>query len=908
MNRLFRSCRFFVVLVALVTQDGVAQLLPQRTAIDDYVQKPDASYRWEVASVDRSEGLTTVVVDMVSQTWRTEEEVDRTEWQHALILCIPDQLRSDCGFLYIGGGSNGRSLPSKADGMMRQIAMATGTVVSELKMVPNQPLVFGQDGQRRVEDDLVGYTWDKYLETGDPTWPARNPMVKSAVRAMDTVTAVMAAEVGGRQEVKRFVVAGGSKRGWTTWLTGAVDQRVVGIIPVVIDVLNTDVSMRHHFASYGFWAPAVGNYVQHRIMQRMDHPRLESLYKLVDPYYYRHRLTMPKLVLNSAGDQFFLPDSSKFYWRDLKGPKYLRYVPNSDHGLDGTDAVESIVAFYSTVLMGRDGPQYDWAVEGDTLVVETEQPAKEVRLWQATNPLARDFRLETLGPKYTSELIAADDDGRYRVKLAVPDEGWRAYFVELTYDVGAPVPLKLTTGVQVVPDVVPFAEKLVGLPASVTVVCQLPDGTPVDALEAELQKLGQAGGLPTKDLIVRHVGATCYINWQSPPDQFHRQAGGLTQLLSRQGYRNLRYQLESGNGPTIAPGLQEETNAEPAEPQPSLEDGVEWYDVQDIGVEGKAWADTESFFDRLPAKAKDMVRSPVWALSQDSAGMCVRFVTDAQKLRARWSLRRERLAMPHMPATGASGVDLYVRHEGTWRWLATGRPQAAENNVELISGILPGKREYLLYLPLYNGVNSIEIGVPQGNQVARASLPADRKPIVFWGTSITHGASASRPGMCHPAILGRRLERPVVNLGFSGNGRMEPEVAQLVAEIDAAVYVIDCLPNITGPVVAERTRPLVEIIRAERPDTPIVLVEDRTYANAFLIPSKQARHEESRAALRTAFEAMQADGIPELHYLEGPRLLGADGEDTVDSSHPTDLGFWRQADAFEAVLRPILDE
>ena len=193
---------------------------------------------------------------------------------------------------------------------------------------------------------------------------------------------------------------------------------------------------------------------------------------------------------------------------------------------------------------------------------------------------------------------------------------------------------------------------------------------------------------------------------------------------------------------------------------------VKWYDAREIGVEGKAWEETESFFDRLPARAKDLVRSPVWSLSHDSAGMCVRFVTDADAIYARWQLLSDNLAMPHMPATGVSGVDLYVQHEGRWRWLATGRPEKVDNTACLVQELPPGQREYLLYLPLYNGVTSVELGIPRNASLWQKRFDNDCLPIVFWGTSITQGACASRPGMCHTAILGRWLDRPIINLGF----------------------------------------------------------------------------------------------------------------------------------------------
>jgi hypothetical protein len=338
--------------------------------------------------------------------------------------------------------------------------------------------------------------------------------------------------------------------------------------------------------------------------------------------------------------------------------------------------------------------------------------------------------------------------------------------------------------------------------------------------------------------------------------------------------------------------------------------GVLWYDLRLLDVEGQGFTDTKAPYDRLPAKAEDVVRPPVWSLSRHSAGICARFVTNSPEIYCRWTLTSPRLAMPHMPATGVSGIDLYVKHEGKWRWLACGRPTAQTNSAKLVSGIPAGSREYLLYLPLYNGVSSVEIGLPKDRSLAKAP-PREKgkdKPIVFWGTSITQGGCASRPGMVHTAILGRRLDRPVINLGFSGNGRMEPEVARLIAEIDAAAYVVDCLPNIGAAEVAERTEPLVHILRKAHPETPIVLVEDRSYSDSFLVAAKRERNETSRKALQAAFEKLKKEGVANLYYLEGEHLLGEDNEGTVDSSHPTDLGFWRQADAFEPLLREASGE
>ncbi len=203
---------------------------------------------------------------------------------------------------------------------------------------------------------------------------------------------------------------------------------------------------------------------------------------------------------------------------------------------------------------------------------------------------------------------------------------------------------------------------------------------------------------------------------------------------------------------------------------------LEWHDVTTWGVEGRILPDQErkQWFDRLPASADGKVTSNVWNLSRDSAGMMVRFKTDATAIAVHYKLKKATLGMPHMPATGVSGVDLYARDtDNKWKWVQVTKPATQEVQAEIISGLAPGLREYAAYLPLYNGVEFMSIGVAKGSMFE--GLQPRNKPVVFYGTSITHGACASRPGMVHTAILGRRLDMPVVNLGFSGNGRMDKE-------------------------------------------------------------------------------------------------------------------------------------
>jgi PhoPQ-activated pathogenicity-related protein len=453
-----------VLLATATVLLGAAQS-PQRrtseTALDRYVAAPDANFAWKVVRELPVEGVTATLLEMTSQKWLTEKEVERPLWTHWLTVVRPPQVASDIGFLFITGGSLDRQPPPRPPAWMIDLARDTGTVITELRLVPNQPVVFVDDPQRkaRTEDDYIAYTWDKFLRTGDEKWPARLPMTKSAVRAMDAVTAFMASPEGGASRVARYVVAGGSKRGWTTWTTAAVDSRVVAIVPMVIDLLNVEPSFVHHWRAYGAWSDAVDDYVEHGIMDWMGTREFRALMKIEEPYEYRDRLTMPKFIVNAAGDQFFLPDSSQFYFDDLRGEKQLRYVPNTGHSLDKSDAIESVEAFYASVVKGSPRPSVRWTFERDgSIKVVTRQRPEAVRLWQATNPKARNFRIDVLGPAYQNTLLQPSGPNTWVGRVGAPPSGWTAFFVELTFADGGKYPLKVTSGVRVVPDTLPYAD------------------------------------------------------------------------------------------------------------------------------------------------------------------------------------------------------------------------------------------------------------------------------------------------------------------------------------------------------------------------------------------------------------------------------------------------------------------
>ena len=430
------------------------------TALDRYVAAPDASFAWTVArTLPAGDGVTATLIDLTSQRW-LEQEVEQPLWKHWLVVVTPANVTSDVGFLYIGGGRNDRNPPAAPAPWLVEAARDTGTVVAELRMVPNQPVVFKNDPARkpRTEDDFIAYTWNQFLRTGDDRWPARLPMTKSAVRAMDTLTAFSASPAGGGRKVARFVVAGASKRGWTTWATAAVDNRVIAIVPAVIDLLNVEPSFEHHFRAYGTYSDAVKDYVEQGIMKWLGTPQFRALMKIEEPFEYRARLTLPKLLLNASGDQFFLPDSSRFYFDQLRGEKHLRYVANTSHSLDKSDALQSVQAFYASVVKDTPRPEFTWSFEKDgaiRVVAKTRPDA--VTLWQATNPDARDFRHDTIGPAYQPTPLTPTGPNTWTARVPKPDKGWTAFFVELTFPTGGRYPLKLTTAVRVVPETLPFA-------------------------------------------------------------------------------------------------------------------------------------------------------------------------------------------------------------------------------------------------------------------------------------------------------------------------------------------------------------------------------------------------------------------------------------------------------------------
>ncbi|HEX2952037.1 MAG TPA: SGNH/GDSL hydrolase family protein [Armatimonadota bacterium] len=336
------------------------------------------------------------------------------------------------------------------------------------------------------------------------------------------------------------------------------------------------------------------------------------------------------------------------------------------------------------------------------------------------------------------------------------------------------------------------------------------------------------------------------------------------------------------------------------------DNGTTWYDIHGSFIEGKGWDDTAEPYHRLPDHAKMKVRDDIWDLSCHTAGFLVRFSTNSTAISTRHTVLNTDLAMPHMPATGVSGLDLYMLNNGHWCWLGVVRPASSPQIVAQPAAGLPAQeRSYMLYLPLYNGVTSLEIGVDAQATFTLLS-PSTQPPVVYYGSSIAQGGCASRPGMAFTAILGRRLNRPMINLGFSGNALMEIEIAELLAELNPVMYVIDSVPNMTADLINERAETFIRYLRSARPTTPIVLVQERHQANELLLPDTVTARVAARKAFHNTFEKLLSEGMTDLYYVPGDHLIGDDFEATVDGSHPSDLGMVRYADALEPILRGLL--
>jgi len=500
-----------IILLSLVSQ-------AVGTALDDYVWTPDEHYSWtdlgetiSGRSVDGTKGWTGHILNVTSQQWLTPEDVSLSVWWHLLVVIVPDEVNWDRNAtMWVTGWSNTDSLPTNRDEdivLAAALAMGTGTITGSLFQIPNEKLVFSGDPEQmnRGEDAIIAYTWDHFLkDPTQPEWLVRLPMVKAVLRGMDAMTEFVAKKYpSDNWQLDYYTIAGASKRGWTTWLMGAVDpERVKAIVPIVLDAVNFVTVEHHQYRSYGGWSYALEDYYHMNITARFDSPNMQKLSEIEDPYFYFDRLTMPKLVVNAVGDEFQQPDDTHYWWSDLPAPKHFLMIPNAEHSLATGifEAVPAIGSWVLTLLQQKPVPQMDWTIDkksGDiTLKLGNKadvEPLRVRKFWATTSPTypRRDFRFLNIDDPcdcgyevsgycfntqvfWQSELLHPTRIGgnTYVAHHDAPTDGtWAAFFIDVqyknTFELGANwhpgfIPkdragqMEFTTEVSVVPDIFPY--------------------------------------------------------------------------------------------------------------------------------------------------------------------------------------------------------------------------------------------------------------------------------------------------------------------------------------------------------------------------------------------------------------------------------------------------------------------
>jgi len=488
--------QLFVVLACLfavaLAKDPVNPL-GQQTALDEYVWRKDSNYHWEeIADAswhghdkEHNRGYTAFTLNMTSQAWLTPADFSNTSdsgsiWWHIMVVIVPDEIKyKNNGSLYITGGSMGSALPDAKDEdiiVATALASGSGVITAALFQIPNEHVTFASDPiqKSRGEDAIIAFTWDHFLkDPSQPEWLLRFPMVKASLRAMDAVkefTQKKYPDAG--TSLDYFAVAGASKRGWTTWDVGAVDpKRVVAIIPIVLDAINFVKFAHHQYQSYNGWSWALHDYTEMNIMDNLDVPNMEILQQNVDPYWYRNRLTMPKLVVNAVMDEFQQPDDSHYWWAEMPEPKHFIMTPNAEHS-EATGILEIVPAISSWIKAHLDRevvPEFTWEINettGEIVATLNEHGlVKQARVWYAyscgNNPdgkKRRDFRCINIDSPCLCGI--ADSDGNcvntksfwtpkklehemvngkrtYRATIDAPEDGrWVAYMIDIVYAKG----------------------------------------------------------------------------------------------------------------------------------------------------------------------------------------------------------------------------------------------------------------------------------------------------------------------------------------------------------------------------------------------------------------------------------------------------------------------------------------
>ena len=458
------------------------------TPLDEYVNKKDDTYQFTILKTLKVYGLTQYYINMTSQTWLDPSLVSQSVWFHFMVINIPDQPDSDdFASLYIGSGHNTDKVPDEKDEeveMSIMLSVSTNLISATLKQIPNQPITFSEDPdiKRRTEDSIIAYTWKHFMQnTSQPDYLARLPMTKAVVRALDTIVSVAAKQKG--LTIKRFGVAGASKRGWTTWTAALVDTRIVAIAPLVLDVVNLKPILHHMYRAYDGWTFAFKDYFNTNVTEHMDSPEFDQMLAIVDPYSYFERFTRDNisiLLINTCGDEFMMPDDNYYFWDKLPGPKYVKMLPNAEHSMGGHElgTIMDIGSFILSVINNHKLPKVSWKFENENNMARvyftTDIKPDEVVLWHATtlrdNP-KRDFRL-LAGPdpdNPTPQFIFWEKketkffprNRTYMGEINEPEVGWSGCFIEATYGLiikGQFRVFQISSQINIVPNSFPYAD------------------------------------------------------------------------------------------------------------------------------------------------------------------------------------------------------------------------------------------------------------------------------------------------------------------------------------------------------------------------------------------------------------------------------------------------------------------
>ena len=428
------------------------------TSMKDYIDSTKNEFSYEIEDVFYEDEWTGYHIRMTSGEWLDSKKVENVDWLHYVDIVIPKETQTDTGIMFIDSGVNDENY-FRLDSTSVSYALRTKSVIVNIHNIPAQPVNFlASDQESFYEDDLIAYAWNQFLEGGakqkDIEWLPRLPMTRAVVRSMDLAQEIT---LQNNVNVKDFVVSGASKRGWTAWTTAAVDDRVVAVVPMVIDMLNMVPSFENHYRSYGEFSPAVQSYVNYNIQDWMETDEFKTLMSYVEPYYFKEKFTMPKYLINAGSDEFFSTDSWRFYYDELPGDKLLRYVPNTNHSLNGRYLNDDLISYFYRIINDIDMPTLKWELNDNNLNVALDYEGNyNVSIWNAKNQNGRDFRLWQEGELWQKINIQKSNDNNYQVEIKDKSNGYEAIMMEFTIDPESEFPLIISTGPFVIPESYPF--------------------------------------------------------------------------------------------------------------------------------------------------------------------------------------------------------------------------------------------------------------------------------------------------------------------------------------------------------------------------------------------------------------------------------------------------------------------